>query len=143
MKIKTSLTKVVSHTKDRLLQSQYPIRFSCGESSPTCNLILSRQIRYCLFIYNTALSSFLNEFKKPKKNHKMSSKFSYSEPHICQCLTRLSTLRSDDVVTITGNRQKTGKQFADEVLCLARGLLQLGVATGDIVAISAFNRFSL
>ena len=73
----------------------------------------------------------------------MSSKFSYSEPHICQCLTRLSTLRSDDVVTITGNRQKTGEQFADEVLCLARGLLQLGVATGDIVAISAFNRFSL
>lgn len=73
----------------------------------------------------------------------MSSKFSYSEPHICQCLTRLSTLRSDDVVTITGNRQKTGKQFADEVLCLARGLLQLGVATGDIIAISAFNRFSL
>ena len=41
-KIKTSLTKVVSHTKDRLLQSQYPIRFSCGESSPTRNLILSR-----------------------------------------------------------------------------------------------------
>ncbi|KAF3966674.1 hypothetical protein CMV_009243 [Castanea mollissima] len=69
----------------------------------------------------------------------MSSKFSYSEPHICQCLTRLSTLRSDDVVTITSNRQKTGKQFADEVLCLARGLLQLGVATGDVVAISAFN----
>lgn len=75
----------------------------------------------------------------------MSSKFSYSEsePHICQCLTRLSTLRSDDVVTITANRKKTGKQFADEVLCLARGLLQLGVATGDIVAISAFNWFSL
>ena len=32
----------VSHTKDRLLQSQYPIRFSCGESSTTCSLIWSQ-----------------------------------------------------------------------------------------------------
>lgn len=67
----------------------------------------------------------------------------YSEAHICQCLTRLATLRRDNVVTISGNRQKTGNQFTEGVFSLARALLQLGLSTGDIVAISAFNRFSL
>ncbi|CAK7345905.1 unnamed protein product [Dovyalis caffra] len=63
----------------------------------------------------------------------------YSQGHICQCLTRLSTLRSTSVVTITGNRQKTGHQFAEDVLSLARGLLQLGLGNGEIVAICGFN----
>uniref|UniRef100_A0A2N9J765 AMP-dependent synthetase/ligase domain-containing protein n=1 Tax=Fagus sylvatica TaxID=28930 RepID=A0A2N9J765_FAGSY len=63
----------------------------------------------------------------------------YSEAHICQCLTRLATLRRDNVVTISGNRQKTGNQFTEGVFSLARALLQLGLSTGDIVAISAFN----
>lgn len=67
----------------------------------------------------------------------------YSEGHICQCLSRLANARRNVVVTISGDRQKTGEQFVEEVLCLARGLLELGVGAGDIVAISAFNRFSL
>jgi long-subunit acyl-CoA synthetase (AMP-forming) len=65
----------------------------------------------------------------------------YSQAHICQCLTRLSTLRSTSVVTISGNRQKTGHQFVGDVLSLAHGLLQLGLGNGDIVAICGFNRF--
>ncbi|KAL9382892.1 hypothetical protein Peur_023215 [Populus x canadensis] len=63
----------------------------------------------------------------------------YSQAHICQCLTRLSTLRSTSVVTISGNRQKTGHQFVGDVLSLAHGLLQLGLGNGDIVAICGFN----
>jgi acyl-activating enzyme 14 len=65
----------------------------------------------------------------------------YSEGHICHCLSRLVTARRNAVVTISGDRQKTGEQFVEEVLCLARGLLELGLRAGDIVAISAFNRF--
>ncbi|XP_062161754.1 2-succinylbenzoate--CoA ligase, chloroplastic/peroxisomal [Alnus glutinosa] len=63
----------------------------------------------------------------------------YSEGHICQCLSLLATARRNAVVTITGDRQKTGEQFVEEVLCLARGLLELGLRAGDVVAISAFN----
>eukprot|EP00257_Ricinus_communis_P021077 XP_015580475.1 2-succinylbenzoate--CoA ligase, chloroplastic/peroxisomal [Ricinus communis] len=63
----------------------------------------------------------------------------YSQAHICQCLTRLSTLRPNSIVTITGNRQTTGKQFVENVLSLAGGLTKLGLRKGDIVAICAFN----
>ncbi|KAK2991244.1 hypothetical protein RJ640_018001 [Escallonia rubra] len=63
----------------------------------------------------------------------------YSEAHICQCLSRLATARRNSPVTITGNRLKTGEQFVDGVLGLARGLIELGLQPGDIVAISAFN----
>ncbi|KAG8658002.1 hypothetical protein MANES_03G112150v8 [Manihot esculenta] len=63
----------------------------------------------------------------------------YSQAHICQCLTRLSTVRRNSIVTIAGDRQKTGQQFVEDVLSLARGLLELGLKSGDIVAICAFN----
>ncbi|KAJ6724095.1 OBG-LIKE ATPASE 1 [Salix viminalis] len=63
----------------------------------------------------------------------------FSQAHICQCLTRLSTLRSTSVVTISGNRQKTGHQFVEDVLSLAHGLLLHGLRNGDIVAICGFN----
>ncbi|KAJ6417577.1 hypothetical protein OIU84_003326 [Salix udensis] len=63
----------------------------------------------------------------------------FSQAHICQCLTRLSTLRSTSVVSISGNRQKTGHQFVEDVLSLAHGLLQHGLRNGDIVAICGFN----
>ncbi|KAF8408777.1 hypothetical protein HHK36_004846 [Tetracentron sinense] len=63
----------------------------------------------------------------------------YSGGHICQCLTRLSTLRRDSPVTIFGNRRKTGRQFVDGVLSLSQGLLELGLRRGDIVAIAALN----
>ncbi|KAJ8758581.1 hypothetical protein K2173_000302 [Erythroxylum novogranatense] len=63
----------------------------------------------------------------------------YSKAHICQCLSRLSTLRRTSVVTISGKRQKTGEQFVDEVLRLANQLLQLGLRNGEVVAICGFN----
>ncbi|KAH6827312.1 acyl-activating enzyme 14 [Perilla frutescens var. hirtella] len=63
----------------------------------------------------------------------------YSEAHICQCLSRLATLRRDSAVTIDGGRRKTGMQFVEGVTGLARGLLQLGIKPGDVVSISALN----
>ncbi|KAF2286007.1 hypothetical protein GH714_009626 [Hevea brasiliensis] len=63
----------------------------------------------------------------------------YSQAHICQCLTRLSTLRRNSIVSIAGDRQKTGEHFVEDVLSLARGLLELGLRSGDIVAICALN----
>ena len=66
----------------------------------------------------------------------------YSHPHICQCLSRLLTLRPHFPVTIAGDRRKTGQQFVEEVLALAQGLLHLGVTPGDVIAISAYNRYA-
>ncbi|KAK6154827.1 hypothetical protein DH2020_009075 [Rehmannia glutinosa] len=63
----------------------------------------------------------------------------YSEAHICQCLSRLATLRRDSTVTINGDRRKTGMQFVEGVMGLAHGLLQLGIKPGDVVSISALN----
>ncbi|KAL2484187.1 2-succinylbenzoate--CoA ligase [Forsythia ovata] len=63
----------------------------------------------------------------------------YSESHICQCLSRLSTLRRNSTVTIMGDRRKTGMQFVDGVLGLACGLIQLGIKPGHVVSISALN----
>lgn len=64
----------------------------------------------------------------------------YSQAHICQCLTRISTLRGNATVTISGTRRKTGEIFVENVLSLARGLVQVvGLKPGDIVAISALN----
>ncbi|PIN11349.1 Long chain fatty acid acyl-CoA ligase [Handroanthus impetiginosus] len=63
----------------------------------------------------------------------------YSAPHICQCLSRLATLRRDSAVTINGDRRKTGMQFVEGVMGLAHGLLQLGIKPGDVVSISALN----
>ena len=64
----------------------------------------------------------------------------YSEAHICQCLSRLSTFRRNFPVTLAGDRSKNGEQFVEEVLGLADGLHQLGIRAGDVVAISAYNR---
>jgi acyl-coenzyme A synthetase/AMP-(fatty) acid ligase len=61
--------------------------------------------------------------------------------HICQCLSRLLTFRRDFPVTVAGNHRKTGEQFVEEVVSLAHGLVQLGVTPGDVVAISAYNRY--
>ncbi|KAK8488125.1 hypothetical protein V6N13_138584 [Hibiscus sabdariffa] len=63
----------------------------------------------------------------------------FSEAHVCQCLSRLATQKRHSLVTTSGDRQKTGQQFVESVLSLARGLLQLGLRNGDVVAISAFN----
>ncbi|KAL3632361.1 hypothetical protein CASFOL_025345 [Castilleja foliolosa] len=63
----------------------------------------------------------------------------YSEPHICQCLSRLAAVSRDLTVTIFGHRRKTGKQFAGGVMGLVHGLLQLGIKPGDVVSISALN----
>ncbi|XP_061339709.1 2-succinylbenzoate--CoA ligase, chloroplastic/peroxisomal isoform X4 [Gastrolobium bilobum] len=63
----------------------------------------------------------------------------YSNPHICQCLSRLLTFRRHFPVTISGHRRRTGQQLVEEVLSLAQGLIQLGVTPGDVVAISAYN----
>ncbi|XP_075496122.1 2-succinylbenzoate--CoA ligase, chloroplastic/peroxisomal-like isoform X1 [Primulina tabacum] len=63
----------------------------------------------------------------------------YKEAHICQCLSRLATARCDAIVTVYGHRQKTGMQFVEGVLSIARGLLLLGINPGDVVSISALN----
>ncbi|KAL9452870.1 hypothetical protein AB3S75_008623 [Citrus x aurantiifolia] len=63
----------------------------------------------------------------------------YSQAHICQCLSRIAAVKRNSVVTITGNRRNTGQQFVQGVLNLARGLLEIGLRSGDIVAISALN----
>ncbi|TQE12058.1 hypothetical protein C1H46_002452 [Malus baccata] len=63
----------------------------------------------------------------------------YSQAHICQCMSLLSTLRRNSVVMVTDNRQKTGKEFVEGVMELARGLLPLGIRSGDVVSIAAFN----
>ncbi|XP_076897395.1 2-succinylbenzoate--CoA ligase, chloroplastic/peroxisomal-like [Bidens hawaiensis] len=62
-----------------------------------------------------------------------------SEAHICQCLSRLYTFRRHSPVTIYGTRVNDGQQFVDGVLALACGLNKLGLKSGDVVAISAFN----
>ncbi|WOG86135.1 hypothetical protein DCAR_0205336 [Daucus carota subsp. sativus] len=64
----------------------------------------------------------------------------YSQAHICQCLTRISTLRHNATVTITETRRKTGEKFVADVLSLAGGLVEVvGLKPGDVVAISALN----
>ncbi|XP_015959284.1 2-succinylbenzoate--CoA ligase, chloroplastic/peroxisomal isoform X2 [Arachis duranensis] len=63
----------------------------------------------------------------------------HSLPHICQCLSRLLTLRLHVPVTIAGHRKMTGRELVEQVLALAQGLLDLGVTSGDVIAISAFN----
>ncbi|XP_021888490.1 2-succinylbenzoate--CoA ligase, chloroplastic/peroxisomal [Carica papaya] len=81
----------------------------------------------------------------PERNHREFPNYPppemgyYSQAHICQCLTRLSTLKRNSIVTFSGHRKKTGHEFVRSVLSLAGGLLKLGVRNGDVVAISAFN----
>ncbi|KAL6991973.1 o-succinylbenzoate--CoA ligase [Sarracenia purpurea var. burkii] len=63
----------------------------------------------------------------------------YSDAHICQCLSRLATIRRNFLVTIAGDRRRTGCQFVEGVLSLAGGLVELGVQKGDVVAVCALN----
>ncbi|KAF8031872.1 hypothetical protein BT93_D0939 [Corymbia citriodora subsp. variegata] len=63
----------------------------------------------------------------------------FSEPHICQCLSRIATTRRNSPVTVAGGRQMTGPQFVEAVSRLAHALLRLGLKPGDVVAISAYN----
>ncbi|MCL7034390.1 hypothetical protein MKW94_006390 [Papaver nudicaule] len=59
--------------------------------------------------------------------------------HICQCLSRISTVRNDRVFTIFGDRRKTGLEFVENVCKLANGLAELGIQRGDVIAIAALN----
>ena len=63
----------------------------------------------------------------------------YTHPHICQCLTRL---RRNSTVTSAGDRCKSGREFVDSVLSLARGLIGLGLGSGDVIAVAAVNRYT-
>ncbi|CAN8290616.1 unnamed protein product [Cochlearia groenlandica] len=63
----------------------------------------------------------------------------HSRPHICQCLTRLGTAKRDAVVTVHGGRRRTGREFVDEVVRLAGGLIRVGIRNGDVVSIAALN----
>ncbi|EHA8587296.1 putative 2-succinylbenzoate--CoA ligase, chloroplastic/peroxisomal [Cocos nucifera] len=62
-----------------------------------------------------------------------------SQGHICLCLGRILALRRDSLVAIAGRNRRTGGEFVDGVLNLARGLVESGVRKGDIVAIAALN----
>ncbi|KAI3987580.1 hypothetical protein MKX01_021492 [Papaver californicum] len=59
--------------------------------------------------------------------------------HICQCLSRISTLRNDRVFTIFGHRRKNGLEFVESVCQLTKGLSELGIQKGDVIAIDALN----
>lgn len=59
--------------------------------------------------------------------------------HICQCLSRISTIRDDRFFTIFGDRRKTGFEFVESVCKLANGLAKLGIQKGDVIAIAALN----
>ncbi|KAF8105813.1 hypothetical protein N665_0155s0030 [Sinapis alba] len=63
----------------------------------------------------------------------------YSRPHICHCLTRLASVKRNAVVTVSGQRRRTGQEFVDGVLRLAGGLVRLGLRNGDVVSIAALN----
>ncbi|CAH8354830.1 unnamed protein product [Eruca vesicaria subsp. sativa] len=63
----------------------------------------------------------------------------YSRPHICHCLTRLASVKRNAVVTVYGQRRRTGREFVDGVLRLAGGLIRLGLRNGDVVSIAALN----
>ncbi|XP_019701467.1 2-succinylbenzoate--CoA ligase, chloroplastic/peroxisomal isoform X2 [Elaeis guineensis] len=64
---------------------------------------------------------------------------SQGQGHICLCLGRILALRRDTPVAIAGGNRRTGGEFIDGVLSLARGLVDSGVRRGDIVAIAALN----
>ncbi|KAG5622013.1 hypothetical protein H5410_007231 [Solanum commersonii] len=66
----------------------------------------------------------------------------YSKAHICPCLSRLSTVRLSSTVMIIGERRKTGMKFVGGDLGLAHGLIQLGLTPGDVVTVTALNRYS-
>ncbi|RID46121.1 hypothetical protein BRARA_I02803 [Brassica rapa] len=63
----------------------------------------------------------------------------YSRPHLCHCLTRLASVKRNAVVTVYGQRRRTGQEFVDGVLRLAEGLVRLGLRNGDVVSIAALN----
>ncbi|CAG7864252.1 unnamed protein product [Brassica rapa] len=63
----------------------------------------------------------------------------YSRPHLCHCLTRLASVKRNAVVTVYGQRRRTGQEFVDGVLRLAGGLVRLGLRNGDVVSIAALN----
>ncbi|CAN6882209.1 hypothetical protein Bca4012_072137 [Brassica carinata] len=63
----------------------------------------------------------------------------YSRPHLCHCLTRLSSVKRNAVVTVYGQRRRTGQEFVDGVMRLAGGLVRLGLRNGDVVSIAALN----
>ena len=54
-----------------------------------------------------------------------------------EALRRAAQLRPDAVATIGPGRRKTFRQLESRVSCLASGLLGLGMANGDVVAIAA------
>lgn len=93
-----------------------------------------------LFQTSTGRASQKQDFWKIPNLHSIKMGKS-SEAHICQCLSLLSTLRRNSIVTVTGNRRKTGKEFVESVMGLAQGLLQLGLCSGEVISIAAFNRF--
>lgn len=94
-----------------------------------------------LSLLSLSLSTFLAYFFEFPAL-KFSVMASYSEAHICQCLSRLAAGRRDFAVTINGGRRKTGMQFVEGVMGLAHGLIELGIKPGDVVSISALNRFA-
>ncbi|KAJ0237823.1 2-succinylbenzoate--CoA ligase [Hirschfeldia incana] len=63
----------------------------------------------------------------------------YSRPHICHCLSRLASVKRNAVVSVYGQRRRTGLEFVDDVLRLAGGLIRLGLQNGDVVSIAALN----
>ncbi|MQM20935.1 hypothetical protein Taro_053965 [Colocasia esculenta] len=65
---------------------------------------------------------------------------SCSKGHICQCLSRILALRREAAVTVSERHgTRTGRQFVEGVLGLARGLARLGVGRGDVVAMASLN----
>lgn len=64
-------------------------------------------------------------------------------PHICQCLGHILTIRRHATVTIasSGTRYKSGEQFVNSLIDHTKDLEELGISNGDVIAIAALNRF--
>lgn len=129
----------------RIHQSHLTVTYRMSQSRQLKFLTRWDDIRafFSLYILFKTHRSSDRKLTRPTLNLSSKPMAYYSQAHICQCLTRLSTVRRNSIVTIAGDRQKTGQQFVEDVLSLARGLLELGLKSGDIVAICAFNRLSL
>ncbi|MCG8671209.1 MAG: long-chain-fatty-acid--CoA ligase [Pseudomonadales bacterium] len=59
--------------------------------------------------------------------------------HITQSLKRVLQLNPDGLATMDGDRQHSWREFSQRITCLASGLRELGLESGDRVAILSLN----
>ncbi|XP_030479987.2 2-succinylbenzoate--CoA ligase, chloroplastic/peroxisomal isoform X2 [Cannabis sativa] len=89
----------------------------------------------------TFSTPFPSPYQNSRRRRRRRRMPNYSHPHICHCLTRLSTLPPNSPLTISPHRPrpKTAPDFVDAVFALAQALLTLGIGSGDVIAVAALN----